>query len=45
MLWTFSIISDKAIFNHVNQELIVSIPFLIFTIIGLFATFRLYKDL
>tara|TARA_B100001758_G_scaffold200101_1_gene178714 strand:- start:285 stop:479 length:195 start_codon:yes stop_codon:yes gene_type:complete len=45
MLWTFLIISDKVIFNHVNQELIVSIPFLFFTIIGLIATYRLYKDL
>ena len=45
MLWTFLIISDKVIFNHINQELIVSIPFLFFTIIGLIATYRLYKDL
>ena len=45
MLWTFLIISDKVIFNHVNQELIVSIPFLFFTVIGLIATYRLYKDL
>ena len=45
MLWTCLIISDKVIFNHVNQELIVSIPFLFFTIIGLIATYRLYKDL
>ncbi len=45
MLWTLLIISDKVIFNHVNQELIVSIPFLFFTIIGLIATYRLYKDL
>ena len=45
MLWTFLIISDKAIFNMVNQELIVSIPFLFFTVIGLIATYRLYKDL
>ena len=45
MLWTFLIISDKVIFNHINQELIVSIPFLFFTIIGLIATCRLYKDL
>ena len=45
MLWTFLIISDKVILNHVNQELIVSIPFLLFTIIGLIATYRLYKDL
>ena len=45
MLWTFLIISNNVIFNHVNQELIVSIPFLFFTIIGLIATYRLYKDL
>ena len=45
MLWTFLIISDKVIFNHVNQEFIVSIPFLFFTVIGLIATYRLYKDL
>jgi len=45
ILWTFLIISDNNIFNHLNQELIVSIPFLIFTIIGLIATYRLYKDL
>ena len=45
LLWTFLIISDKVIFNHINQELIVSIPFLFFTIIGLIATYRLYKDL
>ena len=45
ILWSFLIISDKVIFNHVNQELIVSIPFLFFTIIGLIATYRLYKDL
>ena len=45
ILWTFLIISDKAIFNMLNQELIVSIPFLFFTVIGLIATYRLYKDL
>jgi len=45
MLWTFLIISDKDILNHVNQEFIVSIPFLFFTVIGLIATYRLYKDL
>ena len=45
ILWTFLIISDKVIFNHVNQELIVSIPFLFFTILALIATYRLYKDL
>ena len=45
MLWTFLIILEKDILNHVNQELIVSIPFLFFTIIGLIATYRLYKDL
>ena len=45
VLWTFLIILDKDIFNHVNQELIVSIPFLFFTIMGLIATYRIYKDL
>ena len=45
MLWTFLIISENVIFNHVNPELIVSIPFLFFTITGLIATYRLYKDL
>ena len=45
ILWTFLIISEKDIFNYVHQELIVSIPFLFFTIMGLIATYRLYKDL
>ena len=45
MLWTLFIVSDKDAFKHVNQELIVSIPFLFFSVIGLIATNRLYKDL
>ena len=45
IIWTFLIISDKDILNHVNQEFIVSIPFLFFSVIGLIATNRLYKDL
>ena len=45
LLWTFLIISDKAIFNHLNHELIISIPFLFFTILALIATYRLYKNL
>ena len=45
ILWTFTIISDISIFTHINHELIISIPFLFFSIIGLIATFRFYKDL
>ena len=44
MFWTFSIICEKPLlFNEVVEEWLVNIPFFIFTIIGLTATYRLYK--
>ena len=45
MLWTFSIISEKPLlFNKNIEDWLVNIPFLIFSIIGLIATFRLYMN-
>ena len=45
MFWTFSIICEKPLlFNEVVEEWLVNIPFFIFTIIGLTATYRLYKS-
>ena len=45
MFWTFSIICEKPLlYNEVVEEWLVNIPFFIFTIIGLTATYRLYKS-
>jgi len=45
MLWSLAIISEKPLLhNKFIEEWLVNIPFLIFTIIGLIATFRLYKN-
>ena len=45
MLWSLAIISEKPLlYNKFIEEWLVNIPFLIFTIIGLIATFRLYKN-
>ena len=45
MLWTFSIISEKPLlFNKNIEDWLVNIPFLIFSFIGLIATYRLYKN-
>ena len=45
MLWTFSIICEKPLlFNKNIEDWLVNIPFLIFSIIGLIATYRLYMN-
>ena len=45
ILWTFAIICEKPLlYNEVVEEWLVNIPFFIFTIIGLTATYRLYKS-
>ena len=45
MLWTFSIICEKPLlFNKNIEDWLVNIPFFIFSIIGLIATYRLYKN-
>ena len=45
MLWTFSMIYEKPLlFNKNIEDWLVNIPFFIFSIIGLIATFRLYKN-
>ena len=45
MLWTFSIMYEKPLlFNKNIEDWLVNIPFFIFSIIGLIATYRLYKN-
>ena len=45
MLWTFSMIYEKPLlYNEVVEEWLVNIPFFIFSIIGLIATYRLYNN-
>lgn len=45
MLWSFAIICEKPLlYNEVIEQWLVNIPFFIFTIIGLTATYRLYKS-
>ena len=45
MLWTFSIICEKPLlYNEVIEDWLVNIPFLIFSIIGLLATYRLFMN-
>ena len=45
MLWTFSMIYEKPLlFNKNIEDWLVNIPFFIFSIIGLIATYRLYKN-
>ena len=45
VLWTFTIICDEPILlNEGVEQLLINIPFFIFTIIGLIATYRLYKN-
>ena len=45
MFWTFSILCEKPLlFNKNIEDWLVNIPFFIFTIIGLTATYRLYKS-
>ena len=45
MLWSFAIICEKALlYNEVVEEWLVNIPFFIFSIIGLIATYRLFKN-
>jgi|TARA_B100001094_G_scaffold315649_1_gene355864 hypothetical protein len=46
VLWTFTIICDEPILlNDDFEQWMVNIPFFIFTIIGLIATYRLYKNI
>ena len=45
MLWTFSMICENPLlFNKNIEDWLVNIPFFIFSIIGLVATYRLYKN-
>ena len=45
MLWSFAIICEKPLlYNEVIEQWLVNIPFFIFSIIGLIATYRLYKN-
>ena len=45
MLWSFALIFEKPLlYNEVIEQWLVNIPFFIFTIIGLIATYRLYKN-
>jgi len=45
MLWTFSIIHEKPLlFNKNIEDWLINIPFFIFSIIGLIATYRIYKN-
>ena len=43
-LWTYTIIFEKPLINEGIEICLVSIPFLIFGIFGLIATFLLYKN-
>ena len=45
MLWSFAIICEKPLlYNEAIEQWLVNIPFFIFTIIGLIATYRLFKN-
>ena len=45
VLWTFSIIYEKPLlFNKNIEDWLINIPFFIFSIIGLIATYRLFKN-
>ena len=45
VLWTYTIICDEPILlNEGVEQWLINIPFFIFTIIGLIATYRLYKN-
>ena len=45
MLWTFSMICEKPLlFNKNIEDWLVNIPFFIFSIIGLIATYRLNNN-
>ena len=45
MLWTLSMIYETPLlFNKNIEDCLVNIPFFIFSIIGLIATYRLYKN-
>ena len=45
VLWTYAIICDEPILlNEGVEKWLINIPFFIFTIIGLIATYRLYKN-
>ena len=45
VLWTFTIICDEPILlNECVEKWLINVPFFIFTIIGLIATYRLYKS-
>jgi len=45
MLWTFSIICEKPLLCNENiEDWLLNIPFFVFSIIGLIATYRLYKN-
>ena len=44
ILWTYTIIFEKTLINESIEIWIVNIPFFIFGVIGLIATFWLYKN-
>ena len=45
ILWTYTIIFEKTLINESIEIWIVNIPFFIFGVIGLIATFCLYKKI
>ena len=45
LVWSYSIISKDPILMNENIELfLINFPFFVFSILGLIATYRLYKD-
>jgi len=44
ILWTYTIIFEKTLINESIEIWLVNIPFFIFGVIGLIATFGLYKN-
>ena len=45
ILWTYTIIFEEPLINESIEIWLVSIPFFIFGVIGLIATFRFYKNI
>ena len=45
ILWTYTIISEETLINESIEIWLVNIPFFIFGVIGLIATFCIYKSI
>ena len=45
ILWTYTIIFEKTLINESIEIWLVNIPFFIFGVIGLIATFSLYNKI